>query len=250
MVKLYQFPVSPYCEKTVRALNVKGIPFEPVIIKNTEREKNLGFSPTHKFPVLELDDGTRIVDSTDIGWWLEEHYPNPPLIPKDPAERGRMHIIEDWADESLFPYDLYIRATWPHNVPLLIADVFGHETPEVQAAMAEQVPVGVKQAMVAQGLGRKSRQAILDDLARHFDSLEGILSKQDWLVSSHMTLADIGVFCMAWVLQRAEEGAYLLEARPALSAWRARMEDATGPGSPFPVPQDTVIRQIRSMPEE
>ena len=55
-----------------------------------------------KLPVLWLD-GRAIADSTRIIAALEEHYPAPPLYPRDTATRQRALALEDDLDETLGP---------------------------------------------------------------------------------------------------------------------------------------------------
>jgi glutathione S-transferase len=71
-------------------------------------------NPIGKLPCLE-HDGRFIGDSTDIAHHLEAQFPEPPLVPRDPKLRGLCHMLEDWADESLYFYEMRLRFTVPHN---------------------------------------------------------------------------------------------------------------------------------------
>ena len=226
MITLYQFEISPFCDKTRRAMTYKGLDFEIKEMLISEQDKNLAVSPTHKFPVIDCD-GERVVDSTDIAYFLEARYPSPPLIPSDPRERATMHIIEDWADESLFPYDLAMRGLWEHNVPLLIDDIFKYETPELQKMFAETVPEGIRQQLTADGLGRKDRDTILADVRRHFDAINALVETGPWLVGSQLSYADIAVAAMLFVMNRAREGEEMLDEYPAIRAWQKKVDKVT-----------------------
>jgi glutathione S-transferase len=50
-------------------------------------------NPYRTVPVLELDDGTRLLDSTSICMYLEETFPNPNLMGKDTKERA---VVAMW----------------------------------------------------------------------------------------------------------------------------------------------------------
>ncbi len=228
MLTLYQFEISPFCDKVRRALRYKGIPFQTREMLFSRRDENLKVSPTHKFPLLEVD-GERIVDSTDIAYWLEQRFPEPRMIPADPRERALMHVVEDWADESLFTIDLAIRALWEHNVPLLIQDVFRYETPELREAFARSVPAAVRQQLEGQGIGRKDRASLLRDLERHVDAIDVLVRGERWLVGGSLSYADIAVRAMTYVINRAVEGAELFGVRPAIRAWEARVDALTLP---------------------
>ncbi len=235
--KLYQFPISPFAEKTVRALNYKGIAYDSVPIRLSEREENLKVSPTHKFPLLQID-GKSICDSTDIGFYLEERNPDPPLIPADPRLKAQMFILEDWADECLFLSDLALRILWEHNIPAFNLDIFGHEPEHLREPLGREVPERLKNRLVEHGIGRKAKDEILRDAARQMDAVEAMLQGREFLVTDHLTLADLGVFAMFWVIQRAAEGKAMLEERPNITAWRARVDGLTQPGTRFPDQKD------------
>ena len=124
---LHQYEVSPFAAKVRRALRYKGIPFEVKNYAVADAGKiRKTISPTGKTPVLEGETGL-VVDSSRILRYLEENFPHPSILPGSPALRAQAHIIEDWADESLFFYDLAMRG-WPNNIDWLKRDVLSHDS--------------------------------------------------------------------------------------------------------------------------
>ncbi len=104
MLKLYHFHGSPWCWKARIALTEKGIEHEAIVPEN--RENNPEFrklTPIGKVPVLVLEDGTSVYESTIINEYLEDRYPTPPLMPNDPADKARARMIEEIADAYLAP---------------------------------------------------------------------------------------------------------------------------------------------------
>ena len=102
MIRLYEHPLSPYAQKCKIALAEKGIPFETHLPEafGTGSTPDEGFkdrNPRHEVPAL-VDGETRIFDSTVILEYLEDKWPQPPLLPKDPAERARVRMLEDVMD--------------------------------------------------------------------------------------------------------------------------------------------------------
>ena len=53
-------------------------------------------------PVLELEDGATVYESTVINEYLEEAYPETAMLPKDPYERARLRMIEDTTDQYVY----------------------------------------------------------------------------------------------------------------------------------------------------
>jgi glutathione S-transferase len=72
----------------------KGIEFETVEIDLSDRpawlyEKN----PTGRVPVIEEDGGDPLSESAVIMEFLEERYPEPALLPPDPADRAVVRLL-------------------------------------------------------------------------------------------------------------------------------------------------------------
>ncbi len=106
MLKLYDFPESPYCQKTRIVLAEKDLTFEivPVDLKAGEQKRPefLKLNPFGKVPVL-IDDEMIVYDSTIINEYLEDEYPHPPLLPADSSARARVRTFEDYADNAFIP---------------------------------------------------------------------------------------------------------------------------------------------------
>jgi glutathione S-transferase len=87
-VKLISATPSPYARKVRIALAEKAIPFELVteVPWNGDTTVPL-YNPLEKLPVLLLDDGGSVYESSHILDWLEVKFPDPPLLPSDPDDR-------------------------------------------------------------------------------------------------------------------------------------------------------------------
>ena len=225
MLTLYQFDISPFCDKVRRAMVLKGLEWRTVEVPITRPNKYKGVSPTGKFPALD-DDGRVIVDSSDILRHLEVIAPAPSLYPDDPRDAALAHVLEDWADESLYFFDLTMR-NWPHNRPLFLADLLRHASGPLVPVLRAAIPGVLRRTARAQGLARKPDAVVAGELARHYDALETMLDGRDWLVGDAISVADLSVRAMGFVLDRTAEGTVLRAARPALDAWSARVDART-----------------------
>lgn len=54
------------------------------------------YNPRAEVPLILTESGASIYDSTRIIEYLEEAYPNNPLLPKDPIDRSRSRMIENF----------------------------------------------------------------------------------------------------------------------------------------------------------
>ena len=106
MIKLYDFPQSPNCQKVKLVLAEKDLSYETVFVdlmNNAQRSADfLRLNPYGKVPVL-IDEDEVIYDSTIINEYLDDEYPHPPLMPTGSDERARARLFEDFADNSFIP---------------------------------------------------------------------------------------------------------------------------------------------------
>jgi len=97
-MKLYTFPPAPNPARVGFYLREKGIEVDTVLLDFTKGEQNspehLARNPAGAVPVLELDDGTFLTESLAIIEYLEELYPEPPMIGTDPLRRARTREAE------------------------------------------------------------------------------------------------------------------------------------------------------------
>jgi glutathione S-transferase len=98
-VRLFQIPFSHNCVKVRKTLDLKGLPYETVDIKAYARRDVKRVSGQTLVPAL-VDDGNVVTDSTRILLYLEERYPQTPLLPRDPRERAECLVLEEWADST------------------------------------------------------------------------------------------------------------------------------------------------------
>jgi len=97
-MKLYTFFRSSASYRVRIALNLKGLAYEHVPI-HLRRGGGEQFSPDYKSKnpqalVPTLEDGGRVLtQSLAIIEYLEERYPAPPLLPKDPAARATVRAM-------------------------------------------------------------------------------------------------------------------------------------------------------------
>jgi len=99
VLKLYDFKSSPNCQRVKVVLAEKNLPYEIVPIDLRKQEQKtpeyLKLNPYGKVPVL-TDDTTVLYESLVINEYLEEKYPNPPLMPKDLGRKAKARILVDY----------------------------------------------------------------------------------------------------------------------------------------------------------
>lgn len=229
MLVLHQFEISPFCDKVRRMLHVKGVEYRV-------REVPVGsalsavrrINPAGKLPCLE-HDGRFVADSTDIAYYLERTFPTPPLLPVDPAQRGLCHVFEDWADESLYFYEMRLRFTLPHNARRWVPALVHADNALVRLLAPRLVPRMMRRLTRQQGVGRKSVGQVLVDVERHVEALGAWLGPRDWLVGDALSLADLAVFAQLDCLRGAQEGGEILAQNERVASWMDRVDEASAP---------------------
>ena len=94
---LHNFFRSSTSTRLRAALNLKGLDYayQSYALKAGEAEtpEYLRINPQGLVPALELEDGTVLTQSLAIMEWLDEAYPQNPLLPGSPLERARVRAL-------------------------------------------------------------------------------------------------------------------------------------------------------------
>lgn len=95
---------SPYVWKVWLALEHKGVPFEAKRLSfdndDTKTPEFLAINPRGRVPAI-MDDGFALWESSAIIEYIEERFPDRPLLPKDIKARARVRRMVNEADNYL-----------------------------------------------------------------------------------------------------------------------------------------------------
>ena len=218
-VVFYDWPYSPFCMKVRAILDYKRVRYDTVNpmahIREISRRGRVG-----KVPALEID-GELIVDSTDIAYALDERFPDPPLLPQLPHERGLAHAIEEWADESLYFIGLYYRWFEPEGREP-IAAVFGKS---LRGRLAYRFYLRrILGQLRGQGTLRKPPRHVERDLERHLGAAEALLKPGPYVLGGRPYLCDFALWGQLKYLSRTPVGGAFIGKRPAIETFIALMK--------------------------
>ncbi len=135
---LYEHPGSPYAQKVKIALREKGVAFDvelPKSLGTGQVDEPFGMTnPRAEVPVL-VDGHTSIFDSTIIMEYIEERWPNPPLLPRTPEARAAARMTEDVCDTQ------YEAVNWGFAEVAVFGRANGALADTLRAAAARQTTV-------------------------------------------------------------------------------------------------------------
>lgn len=162
MNRLFHFPLSPFCRKVRLSLAEKKIEVE--LVEERYWEKTAEFlrrNPAGKVPILKLD-GKTLTESAAINEYIEERYPNPPLMPSDPGGRFEVRRLVSWFDDKF-----HSEVTSKLLYERVNKKISGQGHPD-----STNVKAGAKA------------------IKYHLDYLGWLLDMRRWLAGDNMTLAD------------------------------------------------------------
>ncbi|BCL38483.1 glutathione S-transferase [Nostoc sp. MS1] len=209
VLELYQWEFSQYSEKVRLILDFKGLEYRKIEVTPGIGQVDL-FRLTGQRQVPVLKDGNKyIADSTAIAKYLDLEYPDRPLIPKDPKQRGLTLLIEEWADESIGIKGRKALFAAISQDQTFRKALLPTSTPDVFKTLVEGVPADFL-SVLGFGVGYSPdvvRSAIAD-LKQDLEALTLLLADSPYLTGDEPTLADLAVAGLS-ILLKFPEGPYL-----------------------------------------
>jgi glutathione S-transferase/RNA polymerase-associated protein len=136
MLRLYDHPFSPYAQKVKISLREKGQAFEPPMPAGIGAGGAGGeftaANPRAEVPAL-IDGDVMVFDSTIILEYIEDKWPNPPMLPKDPAERARVRMLEEIMDTH------FEALTWSLGEVRAFKRATGELAEKIEAGVASRI---------------------------------------------------------------------------------------------------------------
>jgi glutathione S-transferase len=197
---------SPYCWRTRMACAHKGLPLTTIPWRFTE--KNVLPQPNGGTVPVLVDGGTVVADSWKNACYLDERYPDKPLLGSE-AARGAALLIKYWTERTLHP--LVTR--------MCVADVWVglHEKDKQYFRESREKRLGkpLEQVVADREDTRVKFQAALEPL-------RALLADQPFVCGGSPAYADYIVFgVFQWA--RCVSGFELLDAEDAVWSWRQRL---------------------------
>ena len=102
MLQLYTFQLCPFAHRVRLALAEKGVAAEPIEIALKNKSDTFArISPYGRVPLL-MHGEVKLWELAIINEYLDEVFPDPPLMPASPPDRALARIWVKFADERLY----------------------------------------------------------------------------------------------------------------------------------------------------
>jgi glutathione S-transferase len=201
---------SPYCWRIKLALIHKGLPFDTIPWRFTEKDA-IAFSGQGRVPVL-LDGDRVIFDSWTIATYLEDAYPDRPSLFAGAGGRAVSRFVNTWADGILVG----------GIARLIVTDILAHLDEKDRAYFREtrEKRFGATlQAVTA------DRETDVVAFRKNLEPVRTMLATQPYFGGELPTYADYAVFgCFQWA--RCVSTFPLLTKDDPVWAWRDRLLSA------------------------
>ena len=220
-VVLHQWEISPFCGKVRKILRLKGIAYRVENYNGLRALKASKLSHAGKLPVLDWGS-ERVADSSAIAAFLDQRQGAPALYPAQPRDAALARVFEDWADESLYHYELYFRVEYAQARARAVA-LLCVGRPAWERALFEPVFTRqVRRKLDSLGFARRDGPEIEASFLRLVDDLDSMLRDREWLVGDAQSIADIAVSAQLDEMLRTSTLADRIRQRPNVARWLAR----------------------------
>ncbi|MGF1604884.1 MAG: glutathione S-transferase family protein [Rhodothalassiaceae bacterium] len=246
-IRLYGYATSPYVMKVVCYLKFKGLDYQFVPVRPKTNEQ-IRFTGQKKVPVLQIGEEWR-TESSDLGWWLDELAPEPPMDGEDEVDAFKIRDIDAWVSDMLIPSRFREAVDWEDTPTALktgwrLASIVHAGTP-LPLHWRLLWPLAVRQApFIQEMVNDLSRSEPVATMRRRLmDEFEAHLGEGPYLgARKRPSLADLSaypVLISGWLMGLGRSFAWL--ERPAILAWMERVQSHL-PANPLACPDRFLVR--------
>jgi glutathione S-transferase len=198
---LYHHWLSPFARKVRLVLHEKRLDTEERLYRDWQRdERFLAFNPAGTVPVLVEDDGTILAGHQAICEYLDEAYPDPPLLPRDPTQRAEARRLVAWFDDTFH------------------AEVTAYLVTEKLAKRMTDGPF----SGAAAALDSRAVRAGRTNIHGHMDYIAWLTDRRKWLAGGQMTFADLAAAAHLSLVDYAGDVPW--DDHPRAKDWYARVK--------------------------
>ncbi len=202
MMTLYDYAMAPNPRRARIFLAEKGVTVQRQNVDlRTQEQFSAAFrqiNPACTVPVLQTEDGELLRDNAAIAAYLEDRFPQPPLLGRSALDKA---LVASWNWRAEF------------DGLMAVAEAFRNGSPAmVDRALPGPLPYAQIPALAERGLAR---------IAAFFTSLDERLRDHPFLAGEHLSVADITALVSVDFARVV--GCQPDASHPHLQSWRQRL---------------------------
>ncbi|HWE74690.1 MAG TPA: glutathione S-transferase family protein [Stellaceae bacterium] len=224
MLELYHHGTSVCAAKARIVLAEKGLDWVSRYVDILKGEQfapgYLKLNPKHVVPTL-VHDGQVIRESTLIGEYIDDVFPDPPLKPAAALDRVTMRMWTKRLDEELHPATGIVTYAISHRHAVIA------NGPEAIKAWVENAPPAEhprRRQRLEAGIEHPDATACMRIYDRFLGDMEAQLAQTRWLAGERFSLAEVGVIPYINRLDMLALSDLWTEKRPHLTDWWQRVK--------------------------
>ena len=190
-----KYPIIPASLEAY--LRYRSISYENLTTIGNEEKLIAGVGAV-QMPVVEMDDGRWMTDSTPMLAWLDDQQNGSSIYPTDPALRFAALMIEDYADEWLWRPAMHYRWSYRNSrdyaAQAIFEDVVEPQKPYPRWLAIRMIKKRQLGGFVTgDGINDRSRTHADQTYLTSLDLMEAIFTKRPFLLGEVPTIADFGM---------------------------------------------------------
>jgi glutathione S-transferase len=215
---------APFVVKVGLALRAKRLAYE-IVEPSSDADFRRWSPETGLLPVIDVD-GTRVADSSKIIDWIDAHFPDPPLLSRDPRTARAQRNLEQWTGETFYYYWLrWLRSLFG------LPPTTDAKTPNTTMA-TDLMRLGIlsrmREAIAERGVVDMGVQE--PEFERRLDDLVTFLGTRPFFYADRLSRADLTAVAFLGSLDSGliPGGRRMVRARPELRALMERVAAEIG----------------------
>ncbi len=246
MLQVYHFWDSTCSMKVRFCVEEKEIPHEKIFVDLLAFEQlqpwYLEINPNGVAPSI-VHDGTAINESTVINEYLEEVFPERPMLPRDPVARAKVRSLVRIEDGKM--HEAFRAPTFNLMIKPMFEECSDEEVERIAANHPQKWIGEYWKKTIRTPVDAEAVEASFDDLRNVMKKLDAVLQDgRDWLGGDDVSLAEasfVSLVDRTEYLGRPD----LFADYPALDAWRLRLKARPSYQRAVPPPEGRMFSPTR-----
>lgn len=245
-VTLYHWEPNANSGKPMLTLMEKGVAFNSryLDLLNFDQHKPeyLAVNPQGTIPAM-THGGRVLTESTAIMEYVDEAFPGPKLMPREPKDQWRVRWWMKFMDQWLAPS--FSMIGWS----IFVGPSVRSKDPEMLKAAIDRIPLPERRVAWRKAIyGTFSDEEMKESQRRvavGIGMLEDALSKRKWLACDEYSLADINGFNLAYALPLSQPHLSNEEKTPHIIEWLRKIYERPATKATWAMGKTDMVKRVK-----